>query len=67
MSVDNQEVTLKQFSRALAIHALIINNPPEARGFFAPELAETLAEVVYRFAIGEHLSRPNPPEKAVNT
>jgi hypothetical protein len=51
-------ITLEQFTRALAIHALIVNNPPELREFFAPELAERIAEIIQRFANGEALGRP---------
>ena len=55
-------MTLEQLSRALAAHALIVGHPDRLHDFFAPENGEAVATLILRFALGEPLSRPEPPE-----
>lgn len=53
-------MTLREFSRALAVHALMTSRPDLLTNFFAPETSEGLADVIERFAKGEPLERPRP-------
>jgi hypothetical protein len=55
-------ITLEEFSRALAVHAMIVACPNELHSFFAPEQGEKLAQFIYRFAKGEPIGRPQAPE-----
>lgn len=60
-------ITLHQFSRALAAHALIVAHPDVLHGFFAPENGEAVAALIERFALGETLDRAalsDPTESA---
>jgi hypothetical protein len=51
-------ITLEQFCRALAIHAMLVGNPATFRDPLAPEIGEQYASFVYRFANGEKIRRP---------
>lgn len=55
---DEIPFTLEQLCRALAAHCLLSAHPDRLHEFFAPETAEQTAQFIYRFAIGEGLSRP---------
>jgi hypothetical protein len=52
--------TLEQFCRALAAHALVVAHPEKLHEFLAPELAESTASFIHRFAIGERINRKPP-------
>ena len=54
--------TLEQFCRALAAHALIVAHPEKLHEFLAPELAESTASFIHRFAMGETITRKEPPD-----
>lgn len=54
-----QPFTLQQLCRALAAHALLSTHPDLLQTFLAPETAEITAEIIYRFAMGEQMARPN--------
>ncbi|MHB1100890.1 MAG: hypothetical protein ACYCZR_15200 [Burkholderiales bacterium] len=51
-------MTLQEFTRALAAHAMLTTYKHELDGFFAPEKAERVAEFIHRFALGEAVDRP---------
>lgn len=52
------QITLAQFCRALAAHAMITALPHELRKVTAPETSETIASIIHRFALGERIGRP---------
>ena len=53
-------VTLEQFCRALAAHLLMSSHPNLLHSALAPETAEKTAQFIYRFALGEEVTRPAP-------
>jgi len=57
---DHSTFTLEQLCRALAAHALLSGHPELLQTFMAPETAETTAEIIHRFALGEPMARPRP-------
>jgi len=56
--VIENELTLERFCRALAAHAMIVGHPGELRKFTAPEVTQTVADIITRFALGEDIGRP---------
>jgi hypothetical protein len=50
--------TLEQLCRALAAHCLLSSHPGMLHEFLAPETAESTAQFILRFALGEPLERP---------
>jgi hypothetical protein len=59
-SPEGRPITLDQFARALAAHALLTVYPHELEGFFAPERAEELAQFIISFAQGAPVARAEP-------
>ena len=49
---------IEMLCRALAAHAMITVHAAELGKFTAPETAETVAEIILRFARGEQMARP---------
>jgi hypothetical protein len=54
--------TLEQLCRALAAHCLLSSHPGLLHEFLAPETAESTAQFILRFALGEDLERPSPKD-----
>jgi hypothetical protein len=52
--------TLEQLCRALAAHCLLSSHPDALKVFLAPETAESTAQFIQRFALGEAVNRPQP-------
>lgn len=61
MDTTEPPITLEQFCRALAAHLLMASHPGLLHSVMAPETAKQTADWIHRFALGEELSRPQPP------
>jgi hypothetical protein len=51
-------ITLEQWCRALAAHAMLTAHNNHLHGAMAPELIEGVASFILRFAKGEPIERP---------
>jgi hypothetical protein len=61
----DQPFTLEQLRRALAAHCLLSSHPGALHEFLAPETAETTAQFILGFALGEPVKRPSPKDDQV--
>ena len=55
-------ITLEQWCRALAAHAVVTAHPDKLHEFTAPETIEWAARFIHRMALGEAFERPPPRE-----
>ena len=51
-------ITIEEWARALAAHAMLVAYPHELHSALAPERLENTAQFILRFARGEVLARP---------
>jgi hypothetical protein len=52
-------LTLEQLCRALAAHSMVVAHNNHLHSVMAPEIIEGTAQFIWRFALGEPVSRPS--------